>query len=125
MTTAEEEGQRFLLLMEEEGHDQYSIAPIIEKPQSTVNKYIKGKIRIPAAVVKILNKKFRMSFDWFYGDGPNMKVKELPKKNLLTDIIELKLQNKLLAARLEGNIKITDKLIQEIEALKAKLDTHQ
>lgn len=120
MTTAQIEGQRFLRLIEDEGYNQTTIGPVLGRSQGTINKYIQGNLRIPTDLVKELHLKFKMSLNWFYLGTGRMRVSDIEKKDLVTNIADLKLELAIMTNKLESNTQLMDKMYKDFYGEKAK-----
>ena len=52
---------------------QKEFGAVIDRDQPAVNKYEANERPVPSEVVKVLNNRFGISFDWWYNDIPTMK----------------------------------------------------
>lgn len=114
---------RLRIFMEKEQLDQKEMARMLNKPQSTISRYVGGQLRIPTAVLKELHIKKKLNFNWFYMGTGSMKVREHEKPTITTDIKEVKVTLAAYEARMNRMQTIIDQLVRYVYDSEAKVDT--
>ena len=68
------ESERFRLFRKSENLTQKGMAEVLGKEQPTVQRYESGETFVPHDVIRLLNMKLGLSYNWFFnGSGP-MKI---------------------------------------------------
>lgn len=114
---------RLRIFMEKEQLDQKEMAKMLNKPQSTISRYVGGQLRIPTAVLKELHIKKKLNFNWFYMGTGSMKVREHEKPTITTDVKEVRVTLAAHEARMNGMQKTIDRLVRDLYDPEAKRDT--
>ncbi len=119
MTTESEQFKKFIL---ELNINQRDLAKVLGKSQSTIAKYCSGDYYIPFEVVKLLHKKFKMSYDWYFDNKGSITIepKEL-KKTLVSDVTDLRSTVRILEGKLKTLTRNFDSLHTEYHDFKHNL----
>jgi hypothetical protein len=120
-----QEAERLRMFMEKENISSDEMQTIADKPQSTISKYLNGHLRIPANVVKRLHFKYHLNFNWFYLGTGSMKVKALEKKDLVTDLTEMKADILQLSSKLLRAEETISKLVEDFYSFRNNTHTQQ
>ncbi|MBB6236545.1 transcriptional regulator with XRE-family HTH domain [Pedobacter sp. AK013] len=113
-TLAEEEGLRLKALLDRLDLTQTEFAEQLGRKLSIVNKYCKGKLRIPTEAIRFLYDKYDMNISWFYLGTGKMINHEKAQKTTVTDVKQLKQDMEHLNLKLLKYIEITDKLVRKV-----------
>jgi transcriptional regulator with XRE-family HTH domain len=120
-----QEAERLRMFMEKENISSEELQNLTKKLQPTISKYLNGHLRIPAAVVKMLHFKYHLNFNWFYLGTGRMKVNVLDKRDLVTDITEMKADILLVTTKLQRAEETIAKLVQDLYAFRNEMHTQQ
>lgn len=104
LTAPTKESERLKIFRKAENLNQTEIGEILGCHQTQVFKYENGENIIPVSVVKTLNKKLKLSYEWFFNGAGNMKVAEKEQKtiNVVTDTA--------------NNVKMLEELVKKLSA---------
>lgn len=84
------DGKQLKKFLERENITQAEFAQMLDVKQPVISKYISGLLDVPLDVIKFLHRKYQMSYEWFFEGIGSMKVKEVDKKNLVSDLNDLR-----------------------------------
>lgn len=98
--------------------NQSEFAEVLNTRQDTLSRYESGKLGIPFDIIRILHRKFKMNYQWFFdGVGP-MKTTEVTRPSLITDLSALQVDFEIMKKAYNSqNLKIKA-LERELDALK-------
>lgn len=114
------EAQRLREFREAESLTLIDLGKIVKKDRATISRYESGERVIPIEVVKIMNDKLGMDFNWFYLGKGERKSKPI-KPTLVTDIAELVTNQSLLNTQLQLMKKELLTLHKDFHEMKNKL----
>lgn len=84
------------------------MAVSLEISQSDVSKYENGEYTIPISLVRKLNEKYLLNYEWFFNGIRPMQKPMQDSKSLTTDISQMKSEHEVLIEKvksLEGMLK--------------------
>lgn len=112
------EAKRFKAFRKAEGLSQKQMAAILEVTQPHVSYYEDGSVTISVDVIRKLHDVFKMSYEWFFDGTLPRKIKNEPKKNLITSLDEMKVENTVLQGKIQTLEQRFNKLAAEFYAMK-------
>lgn len=102
ITNIEQEAARLKIFLERNKIKQIELARLLDIPKQNMTRYLKGISQFPTEYALVLREKYNMSLNWFYaGSGYMISKKDEEKKNLVTDIAELKAMLKVALSKIE------------------------
>lgn len=88
---------------------QTAMGEMFGRSQANINRYLSGEQRIPQELITLLYHRYSLNSEWIYHGTAPAEFKEKPKKDLVTDISDLKAEIttlKSLVAKMQNDIKI-------------------
>lgn len=116
-----DEGRRLRLFMEREGLTHLQLSNEYEIDRTQITRYISGYLKVPLDLVKFLHLKYRLNYSWFFHGTGTMKVKELEKRKITTDITDILAAQSMIMAAIESMRDDINKLAKDFYAQKHKL----
>lgn len=113
-----DEGRRLQLFMEREGLTHQQLADEYEIDRSQITRYISGILKVPLELVKFLHIKYRINYSWFFHGTGTMKVKELEKRKITTDITDILASQSMILAAMESMREDLNRLAKDFYATK-------
>jgi transcriptional regulator with XRE-family HTH domain len=121
VSAVDQEAKRLRLFMEREGITQDEMAELLDTNQSTVSKYLSGKLKIPLKVVKVLHLKKHLNYEWFFHGTGTVKKGVLEKRNIQTDLVDIHAGLGLMMASQDQMRDLLNKLVRDFYADKHKV----
>lgn len=81
---------------------QKDLASNLGISQSDISKYENGEYQIPIEVIRRLNEKYQMNYEWFFNGIRPMQKPMQDSKSLTTDISQMKSEHEILIEKIKS-----------------------
>lgn len=109
-----EESERFRFFCEKFDISVKELSTDLKRDKSIISKWMYGKLKVPYEVLKHMHFRYHLDFNWYFLGTGKMKVPQIEKRNLVTDVSDLTATINMLVAKQTAQDDLIRKLIKVV-----------